>query len=72
MNASEPSMKLCDIGTFCQKPIFPWMGEDCSGSLHTGYKANAIKGAWLLFRLLYGTQEVLARCQENGTNGKYP
>jgi hypothetical protein len=38
-------MKLCDIGTFCQKSIFPRMDDYYSGNLLTGYKANAIKGA---------------------------
>jgi hypothetical protein len=47
------------------------MGDNYSGYLLTGYKANAIKKARLLFRLLYGTQEVLVGCQENGTSGQY-
>jgi len=43
-----------------------------SGNLHTGYKAIVIKVAWLLFRLLYRTREVLNRCQAEGANGQYP
>jgi hypothetical protein len=59
LNASEPLKKLCDSVTFCQNPIFRRIGYNYSGNLLTGYKANAVEKARILFRLLYGTQEIL-------------
>jgi len=72
MNVSESSMKLCDSVTFCQKLIFRRMSDNYSGNLHTGYRANAVEKAWLLFRLLYGTQEVLVGWRWSGTSGQSP
>jgi len=36
--------------------------KSCNGSLIIGYRANAVEWAWPLYRLLYGTQEVLVSC----------
>jgi len=61
MNESEPSMRCREnvLSVKTQRSMMP--GEECSGHLVTGYMADVIEKAWGLFRLDYGTREVLQK-----------
>jgi len=61
MNESEPPMRCRenDNPVKTQRSMMP--GEECSGYLLTGYLAGVTEEAWGLFRLSYGTREVLQK-----------